>query len=260
MAHWHGAAGAQAGAQHPVFGFSPSDSHQAGNFVREEILSAFIRLVAHTPELQAYTASKLFLALKSDISQESLTLAATWILGEYSDVLLEGGIVDDEKTTPVSTTLSRPWTILITTTGPGLRAHWSPPLLHGLTIRELSHSPVPSRCPYENCCSFDHLAVRTGSDCWNSRQVHDEPRAGVTAAGCWVREPVYIRWPPNWSARTNATARAEDHCHGSWWVSELVPAEVQRRWWWTQSAKRSQLVLPKPWMCVPSTRRACCQY
>lgn len=76
--------------------------------MREEILSAFIRLVAHTPELQAYTASKLFLALKSDISQESLTLAATWILGEYSDVLLEGGIVDDEKTTPVSTTLSRP--------------------------------------------------------------------------------------------------------------------------------------------------------
>lgn len=75
---------------------------QAGNFVREEILSAFIRLVAHTPELQAYTASKLYLALKSDISQESLTLAATWILGEYSDVLLEGGIVDDDHTTVVS--------------------------------------------------------------------------------------------------------------------------------------------------------------
>ncbi|EDR14670.1 uncharacterized protein LACBIDRAFT_305532 [Laccaria bicolor S238N-H82] len=73
----------------------------AGNFVREEILSAFIRLVAHTPELQAYTASKLYLALKSDISQESLTLAATWILGEYSDVLLEGGIVDDDHTTVV---------------------------------------------------------------------------------------------------------------------------------------------------------------
>jgi AP-1 complex subunit gamma-1 len=57
--------------------------------------------VAHTPELQAYTASKLYLALKSDISQESLTLAATWILGEYSDILLEGGIVDDQSSTPV---------------------------------------------------------------------------------------------------------------------------------------------------------------
>ncbi|KAJ7155544.1 adaptin N terminal region-domain-containing protein [Mycena crocata] len=69
----------------------------AGNFVREEILSAFIRLVAHTPELQAYTASKLYTALTSDISQESLTLAATWIIGEYSEVLLEGGIVDEDS-------------------------------------------------------------------------------------------------------------------------------------------------------------------
>ncbi|KAJ6591710.1 adaptin N terminal region-domain-containing protein [Mycena vulgaris] len=68
----------------------------AGNFVREEILSAFIRLVAHTPELQAYTASKLYIALMADISQESLTLAATWIIGEYSELLLEGGIVDED--------------------------------------------------------------------------------------------------------------------------------------------------------------------
>ncbi|KAI0328705.1 Adaptor protein complex AP-1 gamma subunit [Cubamyces sp. BRFM 1775] len=69
----------------------------AGNFVREEILSAFIRLVAHTPELQAYTASKLYTALRSDISQESLTLGATWVIGEYSEILLEGGLVDEEQ-------------------------------------------------------------------------------------------------------------------------------------------------------------------
>lgn len=70
---------------------------QAGNFVREDILSAFIRLVAHTPELQAYTTSKLYSALCSDISQESLTLAATWVIGEYSEILLEGGIVDEDQ-------------------------------------------------------------------------------------------------------------------------------------------------------------------
>ncbi|KAI0954098.1 clathrin associated protein complex large subunit [Taiwanofungus camphoratus] len=69
----------------------------AGNFVREEILSAFIRLVAYTPELQAYTASKLYTSLRSDISQESLTLAATWVTGEYSEVLLEGGLVDEDQ-------------------------------------------------------------------------------------------------------------------------------------------------------------------
>lgn len=74
----------------------------AGNFVREEILSSFIRLVAHTPELQAYTASKLYTALQADISQESLTLAAVWIIGEYSEVLLEDGIVDEEQPKHVS--------------------------------------------------------------------------------------------------------------------------------------------------------------
>ncbi|KAA1468867.1 Adaptor protein complex AP-1 gamma subunit [Dentipellis sp. KUC8613] len=74
----------------------------AGNYVREDILSAFIRLVAHTPELQAYTASKLYSALLADISQESLTLAATWVLGEYSEILVEGGLVDEEKARPVS--------------------------------------------------------------------------------------------------------------------------------------------------------------
>ncbi|PFH51905.1 hypothetical protein AMATHDRAFT_58122 [Amanita thiersii Skay4041] len=74
----------------------------AGNFVREEILSAFIRLVAHTPELQHYTTSKLYLALKEDISQESLTLAATWVLGEYSEIVLEAGITDDDRPTRLS--------------------------------------------------------------------------------------------------------------------------------------------------------------
>ncbi|KAK0188767.1 adaptin N terminal region-domain-containing protein [Armillaria mellea] len=68
----------------------------AGNFIREEVLSAFIRLVAHTPELQAYTASRLYRALRDDISQESLTLAATWIVGEYSEIIIEGGLVDDD--------------------------------------------------------------------------------------------------------------------------------------------------------------------
>lgn len=74
----------------------------AGNYVREEILSAFIRLVVHTPELQAYSASRLYTALLADISQEALTLSATWILGEYSEILIEGGLVDEEHATAVT--------------------------------------------------------------------------------------------------------------------------------------------------------------
>ncbi|WVW83795.1 hypothetical protein I302_105816 [Kwoniella bestiolae CBS 10118] len=67
----------------------------AGNYVREEILAAFIRLTCHTPELQFYTAQRLYAALSNDLSQESLTLAAVWIIGEFGDVLLQGGTIDD---------------------------------------------------------------------------------------------------------------------------------------------------------------------
>lgn len=59
-------------------------------------------MVAHTPELQAYTASRLFTALQADVSQESLTLAAVWIIGEYGETLLESGIVEDDNVKPVS--------------------------------------------------------------------------------------------------------------------------------------------------------------
>jgi AP-1 complex subunit gamma-1 len=68
---------------------------QAGNYVREEVLSGFIRLITHTPDLQSYTVYKLYTALKQDVSQESLTLAGVWTIGEYGDVLLQGGTVAD---------------------------------------------------------------------------------------------------------------------------------------------------------------------
>ncbi|KAG1843402.1 Clathrin/coatomer adaptor, adaptin-like protein, partial [Suillus tomentosus] len=77
----------------------------ARNFVREEILFASIRLVAHTPELQAYTSSKLYTALQDNISQESLTLAALWVIGEYGDVLFDGGVVDKDQPKQVSLTV-----------------------------------------------------------------------------------------------------------------------------------------------------------
>lgn len=68
----------------------------AGNYVREEVLSSFIRLVCHTPELQLYTAQRLYAALHRDFSQESLTLASVWVIGEFGEVLLQGGSFEDE--------------------------------------------------------------------------------------------------------------------------------------------------------------------
>ncbi|KAM0786814.1 clathrin associated protein complex large subunit [Microbotryomycetes sp. NB124-2] len=78
----------------------------AGNFVKEEVLSGFIRLVAHTQDLQSYTVYKLYTALKSDVSQEGLTLAGVWVIGEYGDILLQGGAISapvDEEDSGVTT-------------------------------------------------------------------------------------------------------------------------------------------------------------
>lgn len=69
----------------------------AGNYVREQILSSFIRLIATSPEHQTYCAQKLYAALKNDITQEGLTLAAAWVIGEYGRNLLEGGQYEEEE-------------------------------------------------------------------------------------------------------------------------------------------------------------------
>ncbi|KAI0124347.1 adaptin N terminal region-domain-containing protein [Xylariales sp. AK1849] len=69
----------------------------AGNYVKEQIMSSFIRLVATTPELQTYAVQKLYTNLKKDITQESLTQAGSWCIGEYADSLLRGGQYEEEE-------------------------------------------------------------------------------------------------------------------------------------------------------------------
>lgn len=69
----------------------------AGSYVKEQILSSFVRLIATTPELQTYAVQKLYASLKEDITQEGLTLAAAWVIGEYGDSLLRGGQYEEEE-------------------------------------------------------------------------------------------------------------------------------------------------------------------
>lgn len=69
----------------------------AGNYVKEQILSSFVRLIATTPDLQTYCAQKLYAALRDDVSQEGLNLAGAWVIGEYGDALLRGGSFEDEE-------------------------------------------------------------------------------------------------------------------------------------------------------------------
>lgn len=69
----------------------------AGNYVKEQILSSFVRLVATAPELQTYAVQKLYANLKKDITQESLTQAGAWCIGEFADALLRGGQYEEEE-------------------------------------------------------------------------------------------------------------------------------------------------------------------
>lgn len=69
----------------------------AGNHVKEQIMSSFIRLIATSPDLQQYSVQKLYANLKDDITQEGLTLAAAWVIGEYGDLLLRGGQYEEEE-------------------------------------------------------------------------------------------------------------------------------------------------------------------
>ncbi|KAL9619004.1 MAG: hypothetical protein Q9160_006325 [Pyrenula sp. 1 TL-2023] len=69
----------------------------AGNYVKEQILSSFVRLIATAPDLQTYAVQKLYAALNEDITQEALTLAGTWVIGEYGELLLRGGQYEEEE-------------------------------------------------------------------------------------------------------------------------------------------------------------------
>ncbi|KAF2431981.1 AP-1 complex subunit gamma-1 [Tothia fuscella] len=69
----------------------------AGNYVKEQILSSFVRLIATTPDLQTYSVQKLYAALKDDVTQEGLILAGVWVIGEYGDALLRGGQYEEEE-------------------------------------------------------------------------------------------------------------------------------------------------------------------
>ncbi|XP_028328631.1 AP-1 complex subunit gamma-like 2 isoform X2 [Gouania willdenowi] len=62
----------------------------AGGDVRDETVPNLIQLITNTSELHCYTVHKLYRALLSDISQQSLVQVACWCIGEYGDLLLRG--------------------------------------------------------------------------------------------------------------------------------------------------------------------------
>lgn len=69
----------------------------AGAYAKENVLSSFITLVVSTEDLQLYAAQKLYAALRKDFTQEGLNLVGAWVIGEYANVLLQGGAYEEEE-------------------------------------------------------------------------------------------------------------------------------------------------------------------
>eukprot|EP00697_Spironema_sp_BW2_P001645 gnl/Spiro4/12204_TR6443_c0_g1_i2.p1 gnl/Spiro4/12204_TR6443_c0_g1~~gnl/Spiro4/12204_TR6443_c0_g1_i2.p1 ORF type:complete len:875 (+),score=331.11 gnl/Spiro4/12204_TR6443_c0_g1_i2:30-2627(+) len=68
----------------------------AGNYVRDDICSNLIRTVTQNEELHAYTARKVYFALKNaENFQQSLVQVAVWCVGEYGDLLVGGQGIED---------------------------------------------------------------------------------------------------------------------------------------------------------------------
>lgn len=64
----------------------------AGSHVPENVVSSFIALVVTCEEdLQLYTVQQLYSALRGDFTQEGLSLASLWLLGEFGHILIRAG-------------------------------------------------------------------------------------------------------------------------------------------------------------------------
>lgn len=63
----------------------------AGEYVPETTCNALLALIAQTIDIQSYAVQKMYLALTTDITQQSLVRTAVWCIGEFGDLLLNPG-------------------------------------------------------------------------------------------------------------------------------------------------------------------------
>jgi AP-1 complex subunit gamma-1 len=69
----------------------------AGNFVSDEICSSIINLIISTEELHIYSVHKLYIAMKSNMSQEGLIKVGVYILGELGLLLINNTVTGPEE-------------------------------------------------------------------------------------------------------------------------------------------------------------------
>uniref|UniRef100_A0A3P8ZIL0 AP-1 complex subunit gamma n=1 Tax=Esox lucius TaxID=8010 RepID=A0A3P8ZIL0_ESOLU len=99
----------------------------AGGDVRDETVPNLIQLITTATELHCYTVHKLYRALITDISVQSLVQVACWCIGEYGDLLLRG---ECEETEPVQVTEDDVLDALETV----LQSHMSSPATRGFAL------------------------------------------------------------------------------------------------------------------------------
>lgn len=60
----------------------------SGEYVPETTCNALLALIAQTNDIQSYAVQKMYLALTTDITQQTLVRTAVWCIGEFGDLLL----------------------------------------------------------------------------------------------------------------------------------------------------------------------------
>jgi AP-1 complex subunit gamma-1 len=71
---------------------------QAGNYVRDDVVSCTIQLVSESTSQQGYIVEQLWHALERDtMDRQPLTQVATWCIGEYGDLLLYGPSTSEDN-------------------------------------------------------------------------------------------------------------------------------------------------------------------
>ena len=63
----------------------------AGDHVPDATSNTLLALIAQTPDIQSYAVQKMYLALTTDITQQTLVKAAVWCIGEFGDLLTASG-------------------------------------------------------------------------------------------------------------------------------------------------------------------------
>jgi AP-1 complex subunit gamma-1 len=57
---------------------------------REQYISQIITVIATTPELHQYSVTKVYFALKENLSQIGLVQLGVWLVGEFGEMLVNG--------------------------------------------------------------------------------------------------------------------------------------------------------------------------